>query len=749
MLPAVLARVLMGAGARSAGGAIAKSAGGAVAGVRGIASAFSALSDAAANDTEPKQEKKTQTNNVIIGNFGMAGKAAQAKIAGGANIAGTAKPANTNVSEKMPTEALLDTALKYLISIDKTLKSQLEFEKRSYDQVVKDQREAVIESKPSFSFSDIKDKLSGLKSNATEGAGVLGKAALGLGVLGTAAALIAGSLDQKELDALKENVEQFKNSFGWLGELGAAVGAGGIMGFMFGGPKFVGRLKGGVVGMVAAHVLERLSVHGLFGGGVQTDENGNPVIDPQTGEPVRQSRAMSAGGYALAATGGVIAARSGLKNVRALRTRGQTIRQLNRVVRSAPLANRVATSRANTWLQSRRGKIFLRILGKKLGQSLLNKLAVHLGRIVAGLLLTTTGVGAIPGILMTLASVAFIAWDLYDVATSIWDAWNESEEEVASQPVVAAVATATTTDSSTTTATRTTAPSIANTQAISASETGNPEQAMSFFESKGWTKEQAAGIVGNLVVESGLRTDAVGDNGNAYGIAQWNKAGSPERIANFQRVMGRSLYGSNFNQQLEFVNWELNNSERNAGNALRGATTTDDSAFIVDRLYERSSGVHLDRRQANAAALAAGDYAKVSSSGAQGYTGSGAPAGSTGGGLVTAGLEQLGKIFGTLGSAIVPPGIARTFTPASSDVSGPVVSAPDKSERIKNESTNLQNDITFGMKSEESRKKIESPTMPSIARGVPRGRGSISSIDPNYQSLNVLDRYLAHFRMAA
>lgn len=733
MLPAVLSRVLIGAGARGAIGA----AGSAVSGVRGIASAFSSLADAASNDTEPNQEKRTQTNNVIIGNFGMAGQAARQKIADGANIPSTAKPANTNASEKMPTKALLDTAIKYLISIDKTLKSQLEFEKTSYDQSVKDQREAIVESKPAFSFSDIKDKLSGLNTNASEGNGFAGKALLGLGALGTAAALIAASLDQTELDALKENVDRFKNTFGWLADLGAMVGAGGVIGFLFGGKGFVGRLKGGLVGMVAAHVLDRLGVHGLFGGGYETDENGNLITDPQTGQPVRQSRAMSAGGYAMAGVSGVIAARYGLKSVSALRTRGQAMGQLARATRATSVVGvQSATRKGTTWLASRRGRIFLTILGRKLGRTMMGKLAKHLARIVAGLLLTATGIGAIPGILMTLASVAFIAWDLYDVATSIWDAWNESEEAVTAQPVIPATNATTNGD-----ATKTSGPGVAATpKNPTASETGQPERAVAFFESKGWTKEQAAGIVGNLIVESGLKTNAVGDNGNAYGIAQWNKVGSPERISNFQRVMGKSLYGSNFTEQLEFVNWELNNSERGAGDRLRNATDASEAAAIVDQYYERSSGQHLERRQSNAAAIMSGDYSRVSTGGAQGYNVQGS--GSNGrslSGMVNTSMEAIGNLFGKLGSSIVKPGIARNFTP----------STPDVSERISNESTNLHNDITFGIKSEESRRNIESPTMPAISRGNSKASGSISSMDPNYKNLDVLTRYIAHFRLAA
>lgn len=132
-------------------------------------------------------------------------------------------------------------------------------------------------------------------------------------------------------------------------------------------------------------------------------------------------------------------------------------------------------------------------------------------------------------------------------------------------------------------------------------ESGSSSEAMSFFQSKGWTKEQSAGIVGNLQVESGknLKTNAVGDNGQAYGIAQWH----PDRQAKFQQVMGIPIRQSNFKQQLEFVQWELMNSERRAGEMLKAAGTAIEAARAVDYGYERSSHQHLGQRMANAVSL--------------------------------------------------------------------------------------------------------------------------------------------------
>jgi LysM repeat protein len=131
---------------------------------------------------------------------------------------------------------------------------------------------------------------------------------------------------------------------------------------------------------------------------------------------------------------------------------------------------------------------------------------------------------------------------------------------------------------------------------------GNAKIALDYFIQQGWSSEQAAGIVANLQAEStpNLNTDAVGDGGKAYGIAQWHRP----RQQDFSRVMGKPLQGSSLQDQLEFVQWELNNTEANAGRRLKSAKTAEDAAAIVDQYYERSSGAHRQKRMAMAAALA-------------------------------------------------------------------------------------------------------------------------------------------------
>ena len=109
------------------------------------------------------------------------------------------------------------------------------------------------------------------------------------------------------------------------------------------------------------------------------------------------------------------------------------------------------------------------------------------------------------------------------------------------------------------------------------------QQAAAFFVHQGWTPAQAAGIVANLEAESGLRPDAVGDGGAAYGIAQWHG----DRQAGFSALIGKPIRGSSFEQQLYWVHAELQSTEKRAGEALAACETAADAGACVSMFYER------------------------------------------------------------------------------------------------------------------------------------------------------------------
>ena len=104
------------------------------------------------------------------------------------------------------------------------------------------------------------------------------------------------------------------------------------------------------------------------------------------------------------------------------------------------------------------------------------------------------------------------------------------------------------------------------------------------LKSFGWSDDQAAAIVGNFEGESGLNPAAVGDGGQAYGIAQWHA----DRQAIFQQRYGRSIRGSSLAQQLNFANYELRyGNETAAGKRLMATGNVNDATYAVMRGYER------------------------------------------------------------------------------------------------------------------------------------------------------------------
>nr|EKW0305205.1 tail tape measure protein [Acinetobacter baumannii] len=127
------------------------------------------------------------------------------------------------------------------------------------------------------------------------------------------------------------------------------------------------------------------------------------------------------------------------------------------------------------------------------------------------------------------------------------------------------------------------------------------DEALKFFTSKeggNWSPEQAAGIVANLEAESGFKHTAIGDSGKAFGIGQWH----PDRQAKFKQKFGKDIRQSSYQEQLAFVNWELNNNESSAGKKLRQSKSANQAGAIVSRYYERPAAVEAEAMKRSAMA---------------------------------------------------------------------------------------------------------------------------------------------------
>lgn len=102
----------------------------------------------------------------------------------------------------------------------------------------------------------------------------------------------------------------------------------------------------------------------------------------------------------------------------------------------------------------------------------------------------------------------------------------------------------------------------------------------------GLAPHQAAGLVGNLVNESGQGLTpwgVSGDNGTAQGTAQWRG----DRLAALKAAYPDS-YQTTASQQA-FMRREMLGSENNAYKALLAAKSPEEAADAVNHLYERSA----------------------------------------------------------------------------------------------------------------------------------------------------------------
>lgn len=119
--------------------------------------------------------------------------------------------------------------------------------------------------------------------------------------------------------------------------------------------------------------------------------------------------------------------------------------------------------------------------------------------------------------------------------------------------------------------------------------------------SMGFTASAAAGVVGNLVQESGLRTDAIGDNGTSGGLAQWHN----ERLDALKRfAAARGKEWTDLDTQIEFLAEEMRTSYADTYAKMQNAELPEIAGQIMTDEYEipDPASANYAQRQANARA---------------------------------------------------------------------------------------------------------------------------------------------------
>lgn len=129
-----------------------------------------------------------------------------------------------------------------------------------------------------------------------------------------------------------------------------------------------------------------------------------------------------------------------------------------------------------------------------------------------------------------------------------------------------------------------------------------PAFAFNYFREKGVPDHVAAGLVGNLMQESGadINPAAVGDNGNAFGSGQWN---GPRMRAYKAFAAERGVDPTDFQTQLDWLWQEGQTTESGAWKKIMGASSPEEAALIASKHFWRPGTPHNERRVAYATSV--------------------------------------------------------------------------------------------------------------------------------------------------
>lgn len=119
----------------------------------------------------------------------------------------------------------------------------------------------------------------------------------------------------------------------------------------------------------------------------------------------------------------------------------------------------------------------------------------------------------------------------------------------------------------------------------------NVKTAFKFFQDKGLTKKQAAGVVGNLIIESGVNPKQYQCNGPGRGIAQWEKGSRWDTNSGDNMIwytkMAHQSSSWTLKAQLNFTWYELKKFPYYGKANLQKADTVKASAYAFMRDFER------------------------------------------------------------------------------------------------------------------------------------------------------------------
>ncbi len=140
------------------------------------------------------------------------------------------------------------------------------------------------------------------------------------------------------------------------------------------------------------------------------------------------------------------------------------------------------------------------------------------------------------------------------------------------------------------------------------------ERLFNEYVERGFTPEQAWGIVANNQAESGLNpgineiAPVVPGSRGGFGLNQWT---GPRRRAFEAYASERGLPLDDVDLQADFMMHEFNTTEKAAYEAIKAAKTEEEAAYAYSKKFLRPGHDNTEHRMRTAASLADGEYTPV------------------------------------------------------------------------------------------------------------------------------------------
>jgi hypothetical protein len=130
---------------------------------------------------------------------------------------------------------------------------------------------------------------------------------------------------------------------------------------------------------------------------------------------------------------------------------------------------------------------------------------------------------------------------------------------------------------------------------LGSGETATAKSLLDGLVKRGFSKEEAAAIVGNLFAESTFRTGASNPTSGAYGLMQWT-GGRKSKLINFAKEKGKPA--SDLETQLDYIRWELAGGNQYetaqfAAAMASGSTVSEKTRGFAEKV-ERASPAELN-----------------------------------------------------------------------------------------------------------------------------------------------------------